>query len=159
MGYEEKEAAKEQKDRGMSSKERERGWGRKGDEISSPPSPMATEWVEGRGCPSGPVNQQFTAESCAATVALVTPDAQSFNIQPFLLLLFFSLLQLSSLCLSVLLLTSPYQNLMLNVHIRIKMNDSTMLPKPERRAAETKKTTSPIALFSVFLVAMGTGTL
>lgn len=41
------------------------------------PSPMATEWVEGRGCPSGLVNQQLTAEVCSATSAPVTPNTQS----------------------------------------------------------------------------------
>lgn len=62
-------------------KEREWEWERKRDETSSPPSPMATEWVEGRGCPSGPVNQQLTAEFCSLTIALVTPNTQSFKIQ------------------------------------------------------------------------------
>lgn len=64
---------------------------------------MATEWVEGCGCPSGPVNQQLTAEFCSATIALVTPNAQSFNIQSSCF--FFSLaavIALSSpLCLSL----------------------------------------------------------
>lgn len=59
---------------------REWEWGRKGDETSSPLSPMATEWVEGCVCPSDPLNPQFTAESCSTTIAVVTPNAQSFII-------------------------------------------------------------------------------
>lgn len=70
------------RNKGMSTvKEREWERERKRDETSSPPSPMVTEWVEGRGCPSGPVNQQHTAEFCSATIALVTPNTQSFKIQ------------------------------------------------------------------------------
>lgn len=40
---------------------------------------MATEWVEGHGYPSGPTNQQLTAESYCTTIALAIPIAQSFT--------------------------------------------------------------------------------
>lgn len=72
------------------TEEREWGWSRKGDETSPPPSPMATEWAEGRGCPSGPVNQQFTAESCSANHGTGNPWRSIFQHLAFLFLFFFS---------------------------------------------------------------------